>query len=48
MKAHLVTAVAASALLAATPAMAQKSKDTVRIVFAESINWADSDVDPKP
>jgi peptide/nickel transport system substrate-binding protein len=48
MKAQLITAVAASALLAAAPAFAQKSKDTVRIAFVESINSADMDVDPKP
>ena len=48
MKAQLFTAVAAGALLAAMPAFAQKSKDTLRVAFAESINSADVDVDPKP
>ena len=48
MKAHLLTAVAASALLAAFPAYAQKSKNTLRVAFVESINSADMDVDPKP
>ena len=48
MKAQLLTAVAAGAMLAAMPAFAQKSKDTLRVAFAESINSADVDVDPKP
>lgn len=48
MKIQLLTAVSAAALLAVSPALAQKSKDTVRIGFKESINSADADVDPKP
>ena len=48
MQKHLLVVVSAAALMAVAPAWAQKSKDTVRIAFKESINTVDSSVDPKP